>query len=73
MQNNVSDKPYVFVPPIKNGFWPSFFQWFLPGILRRQFGIKTVEIRNGERLAESIAAGHGILLAEITPGLPTRS
>lgn len=63
MQNVVIEKPYVFVPPLKSNFWPSFLQLLLPIYLKKNFGIVSVECRNSERLKASIDAGHGVLIA----------
>lgn len=66
MQNVIVEKPYRFVPPYR-GSW-------LPRILMRvgQFhtlfnrfvhGVVSHECRHVERLRESIAAGHGVVVA----------
>jgi 1-acyl-sn-glycerol-3-phosphate acyltransferase len=59
----VIDKPYQFVPPHRGRWWPWFLQRFLPGRLRRKYGIVSVECHGVEKLLSSHAAGHGIVLA----------
>ena len=69
MQNIIIEKPYQFVPPYSGTFW----SWLIKLIrvpawqLRKAEGVVTHEVRGIERLRESIAAGHGILL---TPNHP---
>src|SRR5262245_42758799 len=63
MQPVVFDKPYRFVPPYHGVLWPRFLQLFVRRRLRRSFGIVGVECQGLVRLRESLAAGHGILLA----------
>lgn len=72
MQNIVIAKPYTFVPPRRSDLWPRLFFSLLPAYLRRNFGIHRVETRGGERLRDSLAAGHGIMLApnHCRPGDP---
>ena len=62
MQPIVIDKPYVFIPPHRGTFWPRLLQHFLPRRLWRVYGVDKVECRGLERLRESLAAGHGVLL-----------
>jgi 1-acyl-sn-glycerol-3-phosphate acyltransferase len=62
MQNIVIDKPYQFVPPNRNPWWPWLFQRTLPRRLRKVDGVATVECRNSDKLRASLAAGHGVLL-----------
>src|SRR5690348_10647387 len=59
----ISEKPYRFVPPYHGRLWTEFMHPFLPAYLARFWGIEHVECREVERLRESLAAGHGILLA----------
>jgi 1-acyl-sn-glycerol-3-phosphate acyltransferase len=63
MQNIVIDKPYVFVPPYRGRWWCRFLQKFVPGRLRRNHGIASVECHGLDKLKASIAAGHGVLIA----------
>ncbi len=58
----VIDKPYSFVPPYRGTWWPRFLQWFLRRNLRRNHGVVDVRCRGLERLQQSLAAGHGVLL-----------
>jgi 1-acyl-sn-glycerol-3-phosphate acyltransferase len=62
MQNIVIDKPYVPVPPHRGRIWPKILTLYLPRLLRRKFGVVQVDCANAERLAQSIAAGHGVLV-----------
>ena len=63
MQNIIIDKPYLFVPPRRGQFWPAVFRFWLDHYLDRDYGIELVECRGIEHLQNSLAAGHGILLA----------
>lgn len=65
MQHIVVEKPYQFVPPYHGTWLSSFIQRFnLHGIhLRKKEGIVAHECRHVDRLQQSLAAGHGILLA----------
>ncbi len=65
MQNIIVHKPYVYVPPHRGNWWPAFIQRFrlIDRWLSKSHGVVDWEIQHGERLRESLAAGHGILLA----------
>lgn len=63
MQNIVIAKPYRFVRPYSGLTWVKIFQYYLSHYLRRNYGITEFELRSTERLRESLAAGHGIVLA----------
>ena len=63
MQPVVLDKPYSFIPPHLGTWWPRFLQLIGRRTLRREYGIVDVQCRQLERLSDSLAAGHGILLA----------
>ena len=63
MQKIIIEKPYVPVPPYRGRVWPHVLSWILPRVLRKQFGVTSVECVNVERLSDSIKAGHGVLLA----------
>lgn len=63
MQNVVIDKPYQFIPPVYGRFWPTVFSPLMPYYLNRAWGIAEVECRGTELLRQSMAAGHGIVLA----------
>ncbi|WP_428938185.1 1-acyl-sn-glycerol-3-phosphate acyltransferase [Fontivita pretiosa] len=59
----VSERPYVPVPPYHGRLWPALLMRIVPWYLRKQYGVHRVQCVNAERLAESIRAGHGIVLA----------
>ena len=59
----VTDSDYQFVPPHSNKHWPRFLSWFVPGILRRKYGVREVECRGAEKLKTLVDAGHGVLMA----------
>ena len=63
MQNIVIAKPYHFVPPRFSPFWARIIQWYLPSYLRKNFGVTSWECVGAERLAASLAAGAGVMLA----------
>ncbi|HEX3356879.1 MAG TPA: 1-acyl-sn-glycerol-3-phosphate acyltransferase [Tepidisphaeraceae bacterium] len=63
MQNIVIDKPYVPVPPHPGRLWPALLSFYLPRLLSKKYGVVHVDYINAQRLRESIAAGHGVLLA----------
>ena len=65
MQNVIVEKPYTFIPPHRGTFWVWLFQKFrlYEPHLRNREGVVSHECRHLERLQESLAAGHGILLA----------
>jgi len=58
----VVDKPYSFVSPCPGTWWPRFLQLFGRRKLRREYGIVDVQCRELERLSDSLAGGHGIML-----------
>ncbi len=62
MQNIIIDKPYVPVPPHHGRMWPRLLSLYVPGLLRRKYGIARTEFVNADRLRESLRAGHGVLL-----------
>jgi hypothetical protein len=63
MQRIVIDEPYKFVPPVYSEWWPTMLRFILRRYLRNSFGIHSIECRHVERLKESLAAGHSIMLA----------
>jgi 1-acyl-sn-glycerol-3-phosphate acyltransferase len=63
MQNVVLDRPYVFVPPSRGTWWPWLLQSFLPWRLRARYGIESTTFLGAEKLAASLRAGHGVLVA----------
>jgi 1-acyl-sn-glycerol-3-phosphate acyltransferase len=71
MQAIVVAKPYKFVPPHRGNLWPALLGPVLPRLLRRE-GIASVQCRGVEKLAASVRAGHGVMLApnHCRPGDP---
>jgi 1-acyl-sn-glycerol-3-phosphate acyltransferase len=63
MQNIIVAKPYRFVPPYHGERWARLFKYYVPHYLNRKWGIATAEFRGVEHLKNSMAAGHGIILA----------
>ncbi|HEY1686699.1 MAG TPA: 1-acyl-sn-glycerol-3-phosphate acyltransferase [Tepidisphaeraceae bacterium] len=63
MQRIVIDKSYVPVLPYRGEMWARMLAHVVPLVLERKFGITRVEITGAELLRESLAAGHGIMLA----------
>ena len=63
MQQVVLAKPYKFAPPHHGTFWPWLLQKWLPGHVRRKWGIQGLEFQGLERLQASVKAGHGVILA----------
>jgi 1-acyl-sn-glycerol-3-phosphate acyltransferase len=63
MQRIIFEDPYRFIPPHRGRLWPDFIQLWLDRYLRQAFGVVQVECRGVERLRQSLAAGHGVLLA----------
>ena len=63
MQPVVSEKKYQFVPPYYGTIWPRILTMWGRRKLRHEYGIESVEVVGAERLRQSLAAGHGILLA----------
>jgi 1-acyl-sn-glycerol-3-phosphate acyltransferase len=63
MQAVVIDKPYQFIPPYRSAFWIRLFGSLLARHLRSKWGIESCECRGLENLKESLAQGHGVLLA----------
>ena len=59
----VLDQPYEFVPPYRGKFWPWLMRQFVPGQLRRRYGVERVEIEGLQQLEQSRSSGHSVLLA----------
>jgi 1-acyl-sn-glycerol-3-phosphate acyltransferase len=59
----VLDEPYEFVPPYRGRCWPWLLQKYVGRLLHRSHGVEQLECEGIERLKESIAAGHSVLLA----------
>jgi len=62
MQNIIIDKPYRFVAPHKNTFWPRALQTLLPLYLRRNYGVESIEFRGVEHINSSLANGSAVAL-----------
>ena len=64
MQKIIIERPYEFIPPHRGNWWPTLIQWLqlYAKHLRTKEGVGSFEIRNADRLRESLQAGHGILL-----------
>lgn len=63
MQRIVIDEPYEFVPPHRGKAWSSILRMILGWHLRRDYGLVSHEVNGAEHLRESLAAGHGVVLA----------
>jgi 1-acyl-sn-glycerol-3-phosphate acyltransferase len=63
MQNIIIAKTYRFVPPRFSPFWARIIQWHLPSYLRKNYGVTSWKCAGAERLAASLNAGSGVLLA----------
>lgn len=63
MQQLIIDKPYRFIPSKNSRFWSTLIHWWLPGLLRKSYGIQSCECIGAERLRASLDAGHGVMLA----------
>ena len=61
MQSVVIDEPYEFVPPYRGTWWARSLQLLLPRIIRKSYGIESIECEGLEHIRESAKAGHGIL------------
>ena len=63
MQDVVVLEPYKFIPPVATKFWPAILKHFAMPILRRSYGVCSMEFRGLDLYRKSLEAGHGILLA----------
>ncbi|MCM2373826.1 1-acyl-sn-glycerol-3-phosphate acyltransferase [Aporhodopirellula aestuarii] len=61
----ILERPYTFVPPHRGNLWPTAIQKLrlIDRHLRNRESVVSYELRHADRLAESLAAGHGIVLA----------
>ena len=69
MHNIFIEKPYNFIPPY-TWHWPQRFLTKIgkfKSLLRKDHGVVDHEVRNVDRLRETIKAGHGIVLAPNHP------
>jgi 1-acyl-sn-glycerol-3-phosphate acyltransferase len=62
MNSVVSDKPYVPVLPYHGTLWPGALNLYFPRYLRRRYGTARIDVVGADKLAASIAAGHGVLI-----------
>jgi 1-acyl-sn-glycerol-3-phosphate acyltransferase len=62
MQSIVIDKPYVPVPPYHGKIWPWMLRLYAPHYMRRVYGVTQVECLHGDRLRQSVKAGHGVMI-----------
>lgn len=63
MQSVIVGKPYVFIPPRFSRFWLQVLQWILPRQLEKNHGVTAIECIGVEKLRDSLAAGHGVVIA----------
>ncbi|MFO1482883.1 MAG: 1-acyl-sn-glycerol-3-phosphate acyltransferase [Verrucomicrobiaceae bacterium] len=63
MQKIIIDKPYRFIPSRNSKFWSMLIHLWLPGHLRKVYGIESCECIGAEKLRDSLNAGHGVLMA----------
>lgn len=65
MQNIIIEKPYEFIPPLRWPVWPTLIQSLrlVDYYLRVGHGVASYECRHVDRLAASLRAGHGVMLA----------
>ncbi len=63
MQQLIIDKPYRFIPSRNSRLWSTVIQFWMPGYLRKAYGIRSCECSGSEHLRESLNAGHGVLMA----------
>ncbi|QDV54837.1 1-acyl-sn-glycerol-3-phosphate acyltransferase [Rosistilla oblonga] len=65
MVSVIVEKPYRFVPPHRGDWWPSMIQKFklYERHLRDTDGVVDYELRNVDRLQESLRRGDGIMMA----------
>ncbi len=63
MQQLIIDKPYRFIPSRNSRFWSALVNLWLPGHLRKNYGIESCECVGAEKLRDSLNSGHGVLLA----------
>lgn len=63
MQPLVSEEAYQFTPPRDSRFWPWLMGLGMARRLRKHWGIESVEVRGGDMIRDSLAAGRGIMIA----------
>ena len=62
MQKVIIEEPYKFVPPGRSDWWPRLVGLVLNRHLRKDHAIHSVECREVQRIRDSFAAGHGVLM-----------
>lgn len=63
MQRVVIDEPYEFVPPYSGRLWPWVLQRYVGRRLRRGYGVEQLQCEGLDRIQQSVAAGHSVILA----------
>lgn len=63
MQRIIIDQPYRFIPSRNGRCWSLLLNLWLPGYLRKDYGIHACECIGAEKLRASLNAGQGVLLA----------
>jgi 1-acyl-sn-glycerol-3-phosphate acyltransferase len=63
MQQIIFERPYVPVPPYHGRLWPKLLTRLAPVILKRSYGIVSIDVQHAQRLRDSISAGHAVILA----------
>lgn len=63
MQDIIVTEPYQFVPPVVSTMWIPLVRKYVPGKIRRSWGVEWPTFRGMDKVLVSIAAGHGIVLA----------
>src|SRR5262245_49869717 len=59
----VFEEPYQFVPPVRSNTWAQLLKHIIWPILRRKYGIASIDYRGLDHYVEAVRAGHGILVA----------
>ncbi len=63
MQQIVFEEPYQFIPPVRKNYWAQILKHVIWPILRRNYGLASIDYRGLEHYLEAVRAGHGILVA----------
>ena len=64
MQDIIVEKPYRFIPPHRGNWWPAFIRTtqLFRRWLRKKQGVVDYQVRDQEKLQQSLREGHGILV-----------